>query len=65
MRAFRSAAIPAFVLDSQHPSLSYSSALQDHQLLPERGELRRTVLLPPSDLASESFAPITTTPAVE
>ena len=36
MRAFRSAAIPAFVLDSQHPSLSYSSALQDHQLLPER-----------------------------
>jgi len=36
MRAFRSAAIPAFVLDSQHPSLSYSSTLQDHQLLPER-----------------------------
>ena len=36
-----------------------------NQLLPERGESRRMVLLPPSDLASESFAPVTTTPAVE
>lgn len=36
-----------------------------NQLLPERGELRRTVLLPPMDLASESFVPVTATPAVE